>query len=319
MYHDGNATSNTSTPPTYRGSITPVTMAKAFHPKEKMPPVSPGAQLTQVSHTQALNLLQDSQVAEESTVRKPMPVKIVEQPMDQSDSSTGQTQRQSVTLVSFASTTQVRMDMVVPPTVSQVISQVPPVWVPLLQITSVASMAKVAVSLISQQSGTSAATQPQHQTDVQWKKCGKKNHSTMHCHKKVTCKQCKGKDHSTMPSQQELKCTFCRKSKHSTENYKARKRVEKKLKKELRAKKAPKVTPTTASTTLSGAPPLSQAQPPQSHQQASVIQETMQQVLLQTAGVEERLQCLANGVNSLTMSGLLPLFYSTPCIYICMK
>ena len=121
MYHDGNATSNTSTPPTPRGSITPVTMAKAFQLIEKTPPVLPGAQSTQVLHTQALNLLQYSLVAEESTVRKPMPVKIVEQPMDQSDSSTVQTQRQPVTLVSFVSTTQVRMDTVVPPTVSQVI------------------------------------------------------------------------------------------------------------------------------------------------------------------------------------------------------
>ena len=55
-----------------------MTMAKAFCPIEKTPPVSPGAQLTQVTHTQALNLLQDSQVAEESTVRKPMPVNIVD-------------------------------------------------------------------------------------------------------------------------------------------------------------------------------------------------------------------------------------------------
>ena len=310
MYHSRNTMSNTSTLPTPRGSITPLTTAKAFCPIEKTLPVSPGAQSTQVSHTQALNLLQDSQVTEESTVRKPMPVKIVEQLMDQSDSSTAQTQRQPVTPVSFASTTQVRMDMVVPPTVSQVIPQVPPVWVPLSQITSVANMANMAVSLISQQSGTSAATQPQQQTNVQCKKCGKKNHSTTHCHKKVTCKQCKGKDHSskfcTMPSQQELKCTFCGKSKHSIENCKARKRAEKKLKKELRAKRTPMVTSTATSTMSLGAPPLSQAQPPQSHQQAPVIQETIQQVLLQTAGIEERLQCLANRVNSLTTSGLLP-------------
>ena len=183
--------SNTLTLPTPRGSITPVTMAKAFHLIEKILSVSPRAQLTQVLHTQALNLLQDSQVTEESTVRKPMLVKIAEQLMDQSDSSKAQTQRQPVTPVSFASTTQVRMDIVVPSTVSQVIPQVPPVQVPLSQITSVASMANMAVSLISQQSGTSAATQPQQQTNVQYKKCGK-NHSTMHCCKKVTCKQCKG-------------------------------------------------------------------------------------------------------------------------------
>ena len=219
------------TPPTPRGSITPVTMAKAFHPIEKMPPVSPGAQLTQVFHTQVLNLLQDTQVTEESTVRKPTPVKRVEQPMDQSDSSAVQTQRQPVTPVSFVSTTQVRMDTVVPPTVSQVIPQVPPVWVPLSQITSVASTANVAVSLISQQSGTSAATHPQQQTNIQCRKCGKKNHSTACCHKKVTCKQCKGNDPSsrfcTIPNQQELKCTFCGKNKHSAENCKARKKAEK--------------------------------------------------------------------------------------------
>ena len=57
--------------------------------------------------------------------------------MDQSGSNTAQTQAQPVTPVSFASTTQVRMDTMVPPTVSQVPPQVPPVWVPLSQITSV--------------------------------------------------------------------------------------------------------------------------------------------------------------------------------------
>ena len=79
------------------------------------------------------------------------------------------------------------------------------------------------------------------------------------------------------------------------------------------------VTSTATSITLSGAPPLSQAQPSQSPQQAPVIQETKQQVPLQTAGTEERLQCLANGVDQLTMSGLLPPSSSTPCIYICVK
>ena len=310
MYHDRNTTSNTSTLPAPQGPITPVTMAKAFHPIEKTLPVSPGAQSTQVSHTQALNLLQESQATVESIVRRPTPVKMVDQPMDQSGSSTAQTQAQPVTLVSFASNTQVRMDTVVPPTVSQVPPQVPPVWVPLSQITSVASTANVAVSLTSQQSRTSAATQNQQQTDVQCRKCGKKNHSTALCCKKVTCKQCKGKDHNTkfctMPSQLEPKCTFCRKGKHSMENCKTRKKAEKKLKKELRANGTPMVTSTTASTMSLGAPPLSQAQHPQSHQQAPLVWETMQQVPLQTAGIEEGLQHLANRVDLSTMSGLLP-------------
>ena len=66
------------------------------------------------------------------------------------------------------------------------------------------------------------------------------------------------------------------------------------------------VASTAMSTMSPGEPPLPQAQPPQSHQQAPLVQETMQQVLLQTAGIEERLQHLANGVNPLTASGLLP-------------
>ena len=76
--------------------------------------------------------------------------------------------------------------------------------------------------------------------------------------------------------------------------------------KELRAKKTPMVTSTATSITSSGGSPLSQAQLSQSPQQVPVIQETIQQVPLQTAGIEERLQCLANGVDPLTVSGLLP-------------
>ena len=46
----------------------------------------------------------------------------------------------------------------------------------------------------------------------------------------------------------------------------------------------------TATSTMSlGAPPLSHAQPSQTHQQAPVAHETMQQVPLQAAGIEERL------------------------------
>ena len=51
---------------------------------------------------------------------------------------------------------------------------------------------------------------------------------------------------------------------------------------------------------------LSYGQLSQTHQQAPATHETMQQVSLQAAGIEERLQCLANGVNQSTSSGLLP-------------
>ena len=253
---------------------------------------------------QALNLLHKSLSTSGSIIRRPTP-----QPVDKSESSAEQTQNQPVTPVSFASSTQVRMDTAVPSPVGLGVPQVPPVQVPLLQITSVASMANVAVSTASQQSGTSATTLPQQQTE-QCRKCGKKNHPTSCCHLKVTCRKCKGKDHITKfcstPNQEELKCTFCGKTKHSVENCKARKKAEKKIQKELKAKRTSMVTSTTASTMSLRTPPLSQAQPSQTHQQAPVTHKTIQQVPLQAAGIEERLQCLANGVDQLTSSGLLP-------------
>ena len=48
------------------------------------------------------------------------------------------------------------------------------------------------------------------------------------------------------------------------------------------------------------------AQPSQTHQQTPVTHKTVQQVPLQAAGIDKRLQCLANGVDQLTLSGLLP-------------
>ena len=113
-------------------------------------------------------------------------MRIVDQPVDKYESSAEQTQNQPVTPVSFTSSTQVRMDTAVPSPVGLGVPQVPPVWVPLLQITSVASTANVAVSMASQQSGVSATTQPQQQTE-QCRKCGEINHPTAHCHQKVTC------------------------------------------------------------------------------------------------------------------------------------
>ena len=163
--------SNTSNLPTSKGSITQETIATAFHPIEKTPCISPRAQSTQVSHTQALNLLQGSQGTSGPIIRKPTPVKIVEQPMDNPESSTEHTQNQPVTPVSFASTTQDRVDIAVPPPVGQGVPQVTPVWVLLSQITSVTSEANVAVSRTSQQSGTSVMTKPQQQSE-QCRKCG---------------------------------------------------------------------------------------------------------------------------------------------------
>ena len=144
------------------------------------------------------------------------------------------------------------------------------------------------MSTASQLSGTLVTTQPQQQTE-QCRKCGKKNHPTSCCHQKVTCRKCKGKDHSakfcSTPNQEELKCTFCGKTKHSVENCKARK-MRRKIQKELKAKRTSTATSTTMSTTSSRTLPLSQAQPSQTHQQAPVTHETMQQVPLQAAGMK---------------------------------
>ena len=87
MYQDRNATSNTSTPPTPQGLITPLTVAKGFHPIGGTPLVLPATQSTKVSHTQALNLL-ESQVAMETIVWKLTPVNLVDQSMAQPSSST---------------------------------------------------------------------------------------------------------------------------------------------------------------------------------------------------------------------------------------
>ena len=203
------------THPTPKRSITPETMATALCPIEKTPCISPRAQSTQVSHTQALKLLQGSQGTSGPIIRRPTPVEIIEQPTDNSESSAEHTQNQPVTLVIFVSTTQDRVDIAVPPPVGQGVPQVPPVQVPLSQIRSVANEANVAVSVTSKQSGTSVTTQPQQQTE-KCRKCGKKSHPTSCCHKKVTCKKCKDKDHSTKfcsaSTQEELKCTFCGKN-----------------------------------------------------------------------------------------------------------
>ena len=53
-------------------------------------------------------------------------------------------------------------------------------------------------------------------------------------------------------------------------------------------------------------PPVPQVQPLESHQQAPVTHETIPQVPLQAAGIEKRLQHLANGIDQLTSSRLLP-------------
>ena len=128
-----------------------------------------------------------------------------------------------VTLVSFASTTQVRTDVPVPPTVNQMVPPTQELRVPLSQITSVASTLN-----------TQTPSQAQGQNTDPCRKCGRKNHKTDKCRKKVTCKNCRKKDHSTkfctMTPIQEDKYSYCGKGKHTAENCRARKKAEKKAK-----------------------------------------------------------------------------------------
>ena len=91
-----------------------------------------------------------------------------------------------ITPVSFASTTQVRTDVPVPPTVNQMVPPTQELRVPLLQITSVASTLN-----------TQTPSQTQEQNTEPCRKCGRKNHKTDKCRKKVACKNCRKKDHST--------------------------------------------------------------------------------------------------------------------------
>ena len=109
-------------------------------------------------------------------------------------------------------------------------------------------------------------TTQSHQQTEQCQKCGKKNHPTMHCCKKVTCRKCKGKDHSakfcSTPSQEETEVhilwknqTFHRKLQE------AKKKAEKKFEKEMRVKRTSTVTSTAMPTGLLRTPPVPQAQP----------------------------------------------------------
>ena len=82
---------------------------------------------------------------------------------------------------------------------------------------------------------------------------------------------------------------FCGRTKHSAETCKAKKKAEKKLEKDMKAKRTSMVTSATVSTMSLRTPPMPQAQHLESHQQTPVTHETILQVPLQAAGIEDRL------------------------------
>ena len=179
-------------------------------------------QSPQVTHSQGMALL-DSQNTQGRSVHWLTPMKIVDPSPTLPHTTTPPHVQTQVTPVSFASTTQVRTDIPVPPTVNQMVPSTQELRVPLLQITSVASTLN-----------TQTPSQTQEQNTDPCRKCGRKNHKTDKFRKKVTCKNCRKKDHSTkfctMTPIQEDKCSYCGKGKHTVENCRARKKAEKKAK-----------------------------------------------------------------------------------------
>ena len=122
---------------------------------------------------QALNIL-ELQITAGSIIQKLTPVNVMDGGMMEHGSNTAPLQAQPVTLVSFASTTQVRLDTAIPLPASQVPPKVTPVQVPLSQITSVASTSNVAPSLTSQQMEMTSPNQDQQWSESKCRKCGKK-------------------------------------------------------------------------------------------------------------------------------------------------
>ena len=115
------------------------------------------------------------------------------------------------TLVSFASTTQVRSNVPIPPSVNPVAPSTSMGMVPVLQNPGVSSTVN-----------TQSTSQPQDCNSNPCRNCGQKNHTIDKCKKKASCKKCKSKEHNTKfctenpPS--DLKCSFCGKTRHTAEN-----------------------------------------------------------------------------------------------------
>ena len=205
----------------------------------------------QVTHTQGMALL-ETQSTQETSLHRPTPMHIGDPAVTAVTSAkTIPCVQLTNTPVSFASTTQVRMDVPIPPTVNSVAPSTSMEPVPILQNPGVSSMVNA--------QGTS---QPQDCNIDPCSKCGKKNHKTDKCKKKTSCKRCKSKEHKTMfctvdpvPDQS---CTFCGKSKHTAEHCRACKKAEKKARvQESGAARSNTSNPSMTATQQTQGPPTS--------------------------------------------------------------
>ena len=112
--------------------------AVGFRPIHRPLSTSRSLQSPQVTNSQGMALL-DSQNMQGRSVHWPTPVKVVDPSPILPHATTPPHVQMKVTPVSFASTTQVRTDIPVPPTVNQMAPPTQELRVPLSQITSVAS------------------------------------------------------------------------------------------------------------------------------------------------------------------------------------
>ena len=148
--------------------------AVGFRPIHRPPSMSRSLLSSQVTHSQGMALL-DSQNMQGRSVHQLTPVKIVDLSPTLHHAAAPPHVQTQVTPVSFVSTTQVRTDIPVPPTVNQMVPPTQELRVPLSQITSVASTLN-----------TQTPSQTQEQNTDPCRKCGRKNHKTDKCRKKVT-------------------------------------------------------------------------------------------------------------------------------------
>ena len=101
-----------------------------FRPMEKTPPVNQTAESTQVSHCQAINIL-DSQSSTGQALHQPSPINIVDPRTSASNSDLAMPQVQPCGMqVSFASTTEVRLDILAPSTVNTIVPPLLQPWHP---------------------------------------------------------------------------------------------------------------------------------------------------------------------------------------------
>ena len=129
----------------------------------------------QVTYSQGMALL-GTQNTQGMTLHRPTPMHIMDPAVAAIKSATTTPCVQSTnTPVSFASTTQVRSDVPIPPTVNPVAPSTSMGMVPVLQNPGVSSMVN-----------TQSTSQPQDHNSDPCRKCGKKNHTTDKCKKKAS-------------------------------------------------------------------------------------------------------------------------------------